>query len=348
MLSETRSATPRAFERFADRETVDRSPLYGRLSLGIARDPQLLALAAHARPGQPVPNLLFGAVQYLLLRGGSQPLAMYYPGLTENPDPGDPVPVFRAFCLERAEAIASLLETRLVQTAHVSRCTSLLPAFELIARRTGRPLALVEIGASAGLNLLWDRYGYEYQGGRRHGDAHSPLQLNTELRGTRRPPMPSRLPEVASRVGLDLNPIDVGDPDQVLWLRALIWPDESGRAVQLASALEVARQDPPRLIAGDALETLPGVLAEIPTDHTLCIYHSFTVNQFSARARQRLAELLEREAWHRDLYRISIEHLGDENPRIDLTSYRASVRTDELLAWCDAHGAWLEWIGRDR
>jgi hypothetical protein len=348
MLSETRSATPHAFEQFARRETIDRSQLYGRLSLSIARDPELLALAAHARVGQPVPNLLFGAVQYLLLRDQTQPLTMYYPGLTEHPDPGDPFPVFRAFCLERAGEIATLLETRLVQTAHVSRCTCLLPAFELIARRTGRPLALVEIGASAGLNLLWDRYSYEYGGGRRHGNSRSPLQLRTELRGTRRPPLPSRLPEVATRVGLDLNPIDVRDPDQVLWLRALIWPDETGRAHQLESALEVARQDPPTVIAGDALETLPAVLATVPRDHTLCVYHSYTVNQFSARGRQHLAALFEREARHRDLYRISIEMLGGEHPRIDLTSYRASVRSDELLAWCDAHGAWLEWIGRDR
>lgn len=349
MLQETRAPTPRAFERFAVHECRGRSPLYERLSLGIARDPDLLAIAAHAAPGQPVPNLLFGAVHYLLLRGAQHPLRAFFPDLPDQNDDGDPSPAFRAFGLEHAVEIERLLETRLVQTAHVARCSLLLPAFQLVARRSGqKPLALVEIGASAGLNLLWDRYGYHYEGHPARGNRRSSLQLECELRGAYVPRLPVRMPAVAMRVGLDLNPIDVRDDDATLWLRALIWPDERGGAEKLAAALQLARHDLPELIAGDALQTLPGVLARAPDEALLCLYHTHTINQFPGEARHRFAAMIERHGLQRDLCLISIEMLGDEHPRLDLTTYRDGVRTDELLAWCDAHGTWLQWLGRER
>src|SRR5215218_1913808 len=147
------------FACFALEECHDSSPLYERLALGVADDPAMLALAAYARPGQPTPNLLFAAVQYLLLGGTPHPLAAFYPGLAHDPVAGgDPYPAFHDFCRQHADSIRELLETRLVQTNEVRRSACLLPAFCWVARLAGdRPLALLEIGASAGLNLLWDR-----------------------------------------------------------------------------------------------------------------------------------------------------------------------------------------------
>jgi len=337
----------RRFQRFGTEECSGRSRLYERLCVEIARDPAVLALAAHARPGQPVPNLFFAAVHYLLLDGASHPLAAFYPdlaGAKAAPD-GDPYPAFRSFCLQHETELTALLEGRLVQTAQVRRCASLLPAFELISRRTHRrPLALVEIGASAGLNLCWDRYGYSYSDGRACGAPDAAVQLTCRLTGDRTVPVPVQMPVVASRVGLDLNPIDVCDPEATRWLQALIWPDEEGCAGVLQQAVNAARLDPPDVIAGDALDTLPAALAGAPDGATLCVYHSHTVNQFPLPARQRLREMLAAHAERRDLFELSMEALEGET-RLDLVSYRDGRLAEETLAGCDPHGARLEWWG---
>jgi hypothetical protein len=333
------------FERFARRE-CHVSPLYERLSLGIAHDPELLTIAAQAKPGQPVPNLFLAAVHFLLLTGVQAPLAAFYPSLSSTPaSSADPYPSFRAFCLEHREEILGLISTRLVQTNEVRRCGCLVPAFTPIAQQAeGRPLALVEIGASAGLNLLWDRYGNDYGIGRRYGDPRSPVQIVCELRGARQVPLPAVWPMVATRVGLDLNPIDVRDGDAALWLRALVWPDEVGRAGLLQQAMQVAQDDPPRLLAGNALDLLPEVLATVPSDQSLCVFHTHTVNQFPPDARTRLSALLTEHALGRDLYRVSIEWLGQTSPRLELTAYKDGVQTEHLLAYCGSHGEWLEWL----
>ena len=169
------------------------SALYQSLCHSVAEDPDLLAITANARPGQPVPNLFMATVHWLLLEGAQHPVTDYYPdinpGSTEH---GDPYPSFRLFCLDRSDAITALISTRLVQTNVVRRCAVLLPAFAVaMGRYHERPLSLVEIGASAGLNLLWDRYSYTYSDGRRWGDSESPVHLSSVIRGGLRPPPPN-------------------------------------------------------------------------------------------------------------------------------------------------------------
>jgi hypothetical protein len=346
MLSPSHEFLSQRFERFARRE-CHVSPLYEQLSLGIAHDPALLAIATQTRAGQPVPNLFLAAVHFLLLRGVQHPLANFYPSLSPTLPPSEDLyPRFRAFCLEHREAILELISTRLVQTNEVRRCGCLLPAFMHVAQQApDQSLALIEIGASAGLNLLWDRYGYDYGEGRRCGDPYSPVQIVCRLHGDRQVLLPEALPVVATRIGLDLNPIDVRDPDAALWLRALVWPDEAGRAELLQWALQVAQQNPPQLLAGNALDLLPAVLATIPADQTLYVFHTHTINQFPPEARARLSALLAEHARGRDLYRISIEWLGEEYPRLELVSYKGGARTERLLAHCGSHGEWLEWLG---
>jgi hypothetical protein len=269
----------RRFQRFGERECLPASPLYSRLAAGIAADADLLAIAATAQ-AQPVPNLFLAAVHFLLLKGAKHPLAAFYPGIghgSHAPAIGDPFTSFRTFCLEYAGPIEQLLTTRRVQTNEVRRCACLLPAFTIAARQLGsHALALVEIGASAGLNLLWDHYHYDYGAFGQYGDVSAPVRLKCELRGGK-PPLPARMPPIAARVGLDLNPVDVRDDEAALWLRALIWPEQLDRAALLAQAIDLARQHPPPLLAGDAIDLLPGVLETIPGDVALCIYHSFTL-----------------------------------------------------------------------
>ena len=338
------------FKRFATLEGRGASPLYERLALGVAGDEELLALAAQGREEQPAPNLLFAAVHLLLLGGVRDELAAFYPSVTESaPAAGDPFPYFRRFCHEHADAIAETLRERRVQTNVVERCGLLLPAFGIIARRSGgKPLHLVEVGASAGLNLLWDRYRIDYGGGRRWGSASSPVRIETELRGAAELPLPEAELAIAARTGIDLNPIDVRDHNAVQWLRALVWPEERRQLQRLDAAVALARTAPPTLLTGDALDLLPAVLGSAPHGVALCVYHTHTLNQFSAEARKQFADLLAEVGAGRDLYWVSSEYRptpdGDMRPTLTLVAFEDGRRKEQILAYCDHHGRWLEWL----
>lgn len=336
----------RHFEHFATREFPGTSPLYEQLSSQIARDEEILALAAHAA-SRPVPNLLLGAVHFLLLRGIDHPLAAFYPDISARPvTNADPYPAFRSFCSEHAEEIKHLLQTRRVQTNEVRRCAVLLPAFGMVAERArSRPLALVEIGASAGFNLLWDSYGYDYGTGRKYGNVDSPVQLSCKLHGEKQPLIPEHFPRIASRCGIDLQPVDVYDQDAVDWLRALIWPEHTARVEMLRHAVEAVRRDPPLIHRGDALELLPEIMETVPQEAVLCLYHTFVINQFPREARERFALLMDTYGAKRDLFCISIAALSTDGPQLRLLAYQDGVKTEHLLASCSGHAQWLEWIG---
>lgn len=335
------------FQRFAKEVVHASSPLYERLSLAIAQDPEMLALVSHARKGERVPNLFFAAVHFLLLKGTEYPLSVFYRSISRARAPDeDPYPKFRSFCLEHNDEIRRLISVGLVQTNEVSRCVFLMPAFVFVSRQgQGRPLYLVEIGASAGLNLLWDRYGYNYGEGHRCGDLDSLVQLTCSLRGSLLPPIAEKLPAVSFRVGIDHNPIDVRDPEVTLWLRAFIWPEHEKRAELLQRAVQVAQQDPSKLIAGDATEVLSAVLGEVPKDVSLCIFRTFTA--LSPKARERLSSLLSELGAGRDLFLVYAKpHRADES-ELRLVSFVNGVQMEKLLAYFQNHGEWLEWLEGD-
>ncbi|GHO82050.1 DUF2332 domain-containing protein [Dictyobacter formicarum] len=336
------------FRRFADRESeADFSPLYAMLARNISMDPDVLRLARLARADQPVPNLLLGAVHYLLLSGVQHPLAAFYPSLTSIPRRSrDLYPAFRAFCQAYDEQIADIISSRIVQTNEVRRCACLLPMFEIVAQLgRARPLAIIEIGSSAGLNLLWDQYGYRYGNTFALGTRTAALQLNCDLLGSRTPPFPAEMPKVALKVGLDLQPVNVSNPDSILWLRSLIWPEHHERVIRLQRALEIARQQRPLLMAGDALKLLPIIISNVPSDTTLCIFHSFTVNQFSLEQRQQLSSILIEASRQREVFRIAYESLSEaEDPVLELYLYLQNLETKQALARASAHGNWMEWL----
>lgn len=331
------------FERFATVE-CGRSPLYRRLALGLAGDPELLALAESATSG-PKPNLLFAAVHYLLLRGAEHGLRSFYPTVAgEGLASGDPFPVFREFCLRFADEVGQLLATRRVQTNEVARACFLYPAFCTVGGLTERPLALVEVGTSAGLLLTWDRYCLDYGALGHGGDPESPVRLECQVRGA--VPL-GPVPAVASRVGVDLHPIDVRDPDQALWLRALVWGDQPERAERLRQAIAAAGPHVPPLVAGDALAILPGILEGLRGKAvTPVVFHCHTLNQFTPEARGAFAELLARASRGTELYELSLEGVaGAPYPEMQVIRYADAVRADvRLLARYDAHGEWLEWL----
>lgn len=323
------------------------SPLYAQLSLEIAGDPTILSLVTEADLSQQVSNLLLGAVHFLLLSGIASPLAEYYPNLSSHPRPlEDAYPHFRAFCLEHAETIRQLVTTQRVQTNEVQRCTALLPAFGMATKRSGdRPLALVEIGPSAGLHMLWDQYGYAYGPAGYAGKRDSPVQLVCVPQGDVQPPLPGRLPVVRYRIGIDLAPIDVRDDTAIRWLRALIWPEHNDRARLLEQAVQIARLDPPSMIAGNAADLLPQVLHAVPSETVLCVYHSYTLNQCPSPVREKILERLMEFSKERDLFRISLEwYSGQHQPHLELFSYHDGTMKSELLAYCESHGRTIEWL----
>src|SRR4051812_3999588 len=161
------------------------SPLYAHLSEVAADTPALLALAAGSLERSPM--LFFAAIHDELLRAPDDELAAYYPTVGGRRAPDDGLgPALVRFCEARAERLEATFATRHTQTNEVARCAALLPAFAAVF--DGRPLAQIEIGASAGLNGLWDRYAYDY-GGQRAGDPDSPLRIDCELIGPGVPPL---------------------------------------------------------------------------------------------------------------------------------------------------------------
>ncbi len=161
-----------------------------------------------------MPNLFFSAIHYPLRRQGSHELAEYFPSLRTSPRTDDGLSAaLEGFCQRRADEIRTLLETRGVQTNEVNRCAAFVPAFELVFRHGGgRALGLIDLGTSAGLNLLWDRFHYRHGTTLDVGPGDSPVLIECELLGLVRPPMPSTFPAVGQRIGLDRSPINLEIP----------------------------------------------------------------------------------------------------------------------------------------
>ena len=325
------------------------SPLYAELSYAVSETPELLALAAHTRRRQPPPNMLFGAVQYLLLRGVEHPLAAHYPIVSGKPRPMAPAARdFRDFCRAHADEVTEIVRTRRTQTNVVRRCTCLVPAFSVVSWEAHRrPLHLIDLGASAGLNLNFDRYGVRYtRAGReilRWGDGGAVVQLEAELRGESLPALEQHI-AVGGRVGVDLDPVDALDPESLLWLRALIWPEHVERHQRLVDAAEELRAHPVRLLEGDAVETLPQLLEEAPEDEALTAYTTVALYQFPRAARERMERILIDASRSRPVWRVALE--GVHATELTLTRYRdGSAAPTELLATASPHGWWLEWVG---
>jgi Uncharacterized protein conserved in bacteria (DUF2332) len=137
-----------------------------------------------------------------------------------------------------------------------------------------QPLALIEVGASAGLCLLPDRYAYSYgdHSVRPHDvRADAPVFPCRASSGT---PLPRTVPHIVWRAGLDLNPLDVADPEQMTWLQTLVWPEQTGRAERLRAAVRIAQADPPRLVQGDLRDGVARRAAEAAKDAPLVVFHT--------------------------------------------------------------------------
>jgi hypothetical protein len=336
------------WEFFAIEARLANCPLYVRYCEGIIADPALQALANNVREGQPPANILFAAVHFLLLRGAEHPLRRHYPNLNGGVrvSDADPFPLFEDFCARHRDLLLPLIRTRVTNTNEVGRSGALNAAFRALAQDAGEPLHLIEVGPSAGLNLIWDRYRVRYRRGAEEFLTDVPdvgLTLDLELRGDRLPPL-GPAPKVASRIGLERNPVDLDNADDRDWLRALVWPDQVERFARLDAALAIYRGVRPEIRSGDALALLPEALAQVPANQTACVYHSFVTYQFSQAMKAAFADILTVAGLRRPVWRLSFEGRAHNENRLTLRRYHDGVVDERILGRAHPHGAWLEWL----
>jgi hypothetical protein len=307
------------------------SPSYERLCLGVADDPAVLALLAELPTPKRQPNLLLGAVRFL---GG--PIGTYAG--------------FRSWLLAQWSDVAALMRQRRTQTNEPGRCATLLPLLAALPQ----PLALIEVGASAGLCLYPDRYAYRFatpSGAhdiRSHEVGSSTLTLECAVTGA--VPLPAAVPQVAWRGGLDLNPLDVASSDDVRWLEALVWPEQTERCATLHAAVEIARTDPVRIRRGDLLADLPELVeaAEVAAPGaTPVVFHSAVLAYVGAAGRAAFAVTMRALAGSHGVVWVSNEAPGVV-PGTELDSGETArfvlARDGVPLALTGPHGHTLDWL----
>lgn len=331
------------FRMFATNECKNSSQLYEILSQYISEDPVLLQLSSHARFGQPVPNLFFGAIHYLLLNGAHHPLANYYPSLSSSPlDPKNAFPVFQDFCLSFYDQIIHLLQTRSVQTNEVRRCTYLYPTFCLIYQLTNKPLALLEMGTSSGLQLLWDQYAYLYDPSKQvYGNQLSKFILSTKGTGNFSSILLPESPPVVNRIGIDLHINDLTQPEDQLWLRALIWPEHRDRVNLFKHAASIVQNHLPQLIEGDGIQLLSKIVNHISQEHTLVIFHTHVANQIPLEGKKNLLATMNSIGQTRDVFHV-YNNIWDSQLHLD--SYINGEFRSAVLAETEGHGGWFNWL----
>ena len=259
----------------------------------------------------------------------------------------DDVPA--ALAAER-DFLARFVAEQAVQTNEVQRCWALLPCFLTIARERGAPVFdLVELGPSAGLNLVWDRYRYEYDAGW-WGFGGAPLTLS----GEELTPVPgdllTRELAVRRRTGIDLAPVDVTGEEGARLLESFVWPDQDDRRRRHRAAIEALREDPPELVAGDYVELLPAVLAQRDPGALTVVYEIASRGYLTAGRRGELHEVLDAAGREAPLAWLRAGSAERElrGPRGEMHGYSLKLTLwpggeTRTLAHCDYHAHWLEW-----
>jgi hypothetical protein len=260
--------TATRYRDFALVEARGLSPLYEAWAGGVADDPKVIALIDELPRARRQVNLVFSAARAA--------------GVPETNYEG-----FREWLIEHWQQVRQIAMTRATQTNEAARCAVLLPLLAALPQ----PLALIEVGASAGLCLYPDRYSYRYGDAMLHPqDGPSTVTLAPRLDGP--VAVPERMPQIAWRVGVDLNPLDVSSETDVAWLDALVWPEHDERRERLHNAIDIVRREPPRIERANALDTLSSLAAEAPRNATLVVFHSAVLAYFTADDRNSFVELV--------------------------------------------------------
>ena len=324
--SEELAAIARRYERFATAEARGLSLIYEQLALAVAGSSELLAFLGSVPSDRRQPNLFLAAVRHVsgVPRDGNE---------------------MEEIVRTHAPRIREVMLSRTTQTNEPARCAGLLPVLAGLSQ----PLALVEVGASAGLCLLPDRYGYDYGAHRLEppsspGPAAAPIFQCAANAAT---PLPLALPKVGWRCGLDLNPLDLHSPAEMAWLETLVWPGQGHRAQNLRAAIDVARADPPRVRQGDLLTDLPAIAALSPKEMQLVVYHTAVLGYVGSRS--------DRDAFAKAVRQTGAVWISNEAPSVfpELArvapppphpGYFLLAVDGKPVAWTGPHGQSIEWF----
>lgn len=365
----TGAATPaerRAqFLRFADTECGE-DPLYVALCRLLAERPDALSLLDAAPRTQQRPNLLLAAIHERVLDGAGGALADWYPSAGGHRAADDPAlaAALDGLLARERSALAAHCAQRATQTNEIGRCAVLWPALAQVAAATGgRPLALLDFGCSAGLNLGVDRYRYDH-GGERWGtdDAASPLIACHPVGGTPPPRLPPA--RITERLGIDPAPVDLHDEAAVRWLRACLWPHDQARRARFDAAAALVRAAGwPVRAEPDCAAAIEPWLDTLPAGVQPVVFNSWVLAYFAP------AERAAHVARMRDLVaRRGVAWLSAEGPGLLLGELPAAPAADDrvgaaeianaslwwmslpgatprLVARSHAHGRWAHWAG---
>ncbi|PFG66340.1 hypothetical protein B0O41_1123 [Propionibacteriaceae bacterium ES.041] len=313
-------------------EAAGSSPTWQRLCEWIATDPAAEPLRERLDklPGtKRQPNLFLGGLRFL-------------------DAPTDPGGALLDWVGEHWPALEQVILTCATQTNEPGRCATLLPAF---ADLSG-PLALIEIGMSAGLCLVPDRYAYRWllpDGGvHTLGDGAPELtcRIDTGQQRESKPPLPETMPEIVWRAGIDLNPLDPADAEDARWLRALVWPDQPEREQRLATALDTAAGVPVTRVRGDLLAELPGLVERAPAGATVVVFGSAVLAYLQREDRQRYLDLVEGLGvqWIANEGERVVPGVGERAPAWDGPPSFVLSRDGVPLARTGPHGQYLSWL----
>ena len=320
-----RSALAERYRRFAAEEARGSSPLYEALSNHVADSPALLAFLARFPAALQQPNLFLAAVRHV----AGTPF-----GPAELED----------FVRLHAESIARTMRSRTTQTNEPGRCAVLLPVLSGIPG----PLALLEVGASAGLCLLPDKYGYDYGPARISAPADvRPIAPVLRCDASPNTPLPQSPLSVAWRAGLDINPLSVDSADDIAWLETLVWPEQEARLARLRSAIAVARTVDTGVVRGDLRKDTMDLARRAPADAKLVIFLTAVLAYVSSQE--------DRDAFARSCRDAGATWICNEFPSTYpeiAGKVRGPHRTGMFLlsvdgqpvAWTAPHGQTIEWL----
>ncbi len=318
------TAVAERYGRFARDEAPGRSALYADWAAGVAADGAVARILAGIPATHRQPPLVFAVTRMLGAPEGTYP-------------------AWAAWVRDHAADVVVEASRRRLQTNEPRRCAALLPALASVEG----PIALLELGASAGLCLYPDRYSYRYRAGGEvvaldPPSGESTVVLECEVSGR----APLRMPDVVWRAGIDLEPLDAADDGDRRFLTSLVWPGEAGREARIAAALDIVAADPPLLFAGDASE--PAVLADVaaraPRDATLVVTTPGVLPHIPRVGRERLVAAVRAL----DAVWITIDPPGLHewwHPPVDPATWGGFVlgRDGEALAAVDPLGAFVHW-----
>jgi hypothetical protein len=286
--------------------------VYETLSEGVAGDDSLLALLLDTPEEQRRPSLLFAAANLLLASRQGSELAAYYPIHGGRRAVDDQlVSTFSAFCGRHRDELARLLSQRSTQTNEIRRCVALRLGVDHVHRHWPGPVAFVEVGASAGLNLLFDHYNYRLNGEATSTTSASSVVVSCEVRGSSGTDILRTAPRITRRLGIDQHPIDLSDPDARAWLEAFIWPEQIEELATLRGAIDLAASTAAvSVVTGDATTDTARILTELPGREPVVVFTASLLSYLTTQARTAFVAQLQEAARRRPVAWVFAEAPG--------------------------------------